>query len=455
MPNFKELFSLKRPSIFIIILPYIFFNWIELVNSPFYKMVNFIFLLCILIIVEILFKKLINIKKYYKPISIIFLTFTFIIFYGYYSVYGYNTVSFIQKITYFHLRGRIIIPLIILFFVYIIYLINRKLNNYKILNIFFIIFSIVTAVKQISLKVNFEDINNLKNNYLRINNKSNTIKPIILIITDEYTSPDELYKVYKDSNIYNFSNKLINKGWKIKNSKYSYEISTIHSLSSLFNFNLSKNTNYKAMTISSIGINKLIHAAIYDSLINKNISIINYGILDIGESRPINRLYFYPRNFFEEFFKNTSIFQILINIGGLGKLKFENSFYPMEEHNKFILNNLKINLLEIKKKKFFTYVHLYMPHSPMQYKPEFSLLNQNLNNYYSYWNFTNKKLDALLNNLILDDNYRIILTGDHGYRGDHRINPHFTFTAFYGFEQASIDKIKSVQDLGSLINSYY
>jgi hypothetical protein len=276
-----------------------------------------------------------------------------------------------------------------------------------------------------------------------------------LIITDEYTSPDELYKVYKDSNIYNFSNKLINKGWKIKNSKYSYETSTIHSLSSLFNFNLSKNTNYKAMTISSIGINKLIHAAIYDSLINKNISIINYGILDIGESRPINRLYFYPRNFFEEFLKNTSIFPILINIGGLGKLKFENSFYPMEEHNKFILNNLKINLLEIKKKKFFTYVHLYMPHSPMQYKPEFSLLNQNLNNYYSYWNFTNKKLDALLNNLILDDNYRIILTGDHGYRGDHRINPHFTFTAFYGFEQASIDKIKSVQDLGSLINSYY
>ena len=53
-----------------------------------------------------------------------------------------------------------------------------------------------------------------------------------------------------------------------------------------------------------------------------------------------------------------------------------------------------------------------------------------------------------------ENKYRIILTGDHGYRGDDRINPQNTFTALYGFDKADVDKIKSVQDLGSLINHY-
>jgi hypothetical protein len=57
----------------------------------------------------------------------------------------------------------------------------------------------------------------------------------------------------------------------------------------------------------------------------------------------------------------------------------------------------------------------------------------------------------MLTTLIKENKFRIILTGDHGYRGDNRINPHYTFAAFYGFDQVSIDKIQSVQDLGSLI----
>ena len=88
----------------------------------------------------------------------------------------------------------------------------------------------------------------------------------------------------------------------------------------------------------------------------------------------------------------------------------------------------------------------------MQYNPSFPIRTvNNLINYKAYWNFTNQKLEPLLTSLIKENKYRIILTGDHGYRADIRINPHFTFTAFYGFNQESIDKIQSVQDLGSLI----
>ena len=50
---------------------------------------------------------------------------------------------------------------------------------------------------------------------------------------------------------------------------------------------------------------------------------------------------------------------------------------------------------------------------------------------------------------------KVFLTGDHGYRGDKKINPNNTFGAFYGFDKKSVETISSVQDLGSLINSYY
>ena len=95
-----------------------------------------------------------------------------------------------------------------------------------------------------------------------------------------------------------------------------------------------------------------------------------------------------------------------------------------------------------------------MPHGPIQYKPDFPFRSENnVPNYKDYWDFTNLKLNSLLTDLIKSQKYRIILTGDHGYRNDKRINPHYTFSAYYGFNHENIDKINSVQDLGSLINS--
>lgn len=444
MIKLKEFISIKKASLLNIILPYIIFNWNELSHSPFYKIENIIILLGILIIIEWLFKILIN-----KINIIFFITLILICFYGYYGI------SFVQNNLGLNIRGRIVMLIIFSFLLIIIFIFNRKLKIYNFFNIFFLLFSSTLLVNQSNKKNNTFDLNNYKNNYLDIKQISNLDKPVILIISDEYTSPDGLYKIYRDSNVYNFSNKLVSNGWQVKNSFYSYEISTIHSLSSIFNFNLSKNISYKEMQISDLGKKKLMHASIYDSLRVKKISIINYGIFDIGESKPLNRLYFYPHNFLEEFLKNTSLYPIIYNTGELAKKGFEYDYYPMEEHNKFIFNNLKSNLLKVKDLHFFTYVHLYMPHAPMQFKPDFPLLNRSTNNYYKYWNFTNKKLDSLLNNLMKENKYRIVLTGDHGYRGDNRINPHYTFTAFYGFDSASIKHINSVQDLGSLINSGY
>jgi hypothetical protein len=105
--------------------------------------------------------------------------------------------------------------------------------------------------------------------------------------------------------------------------------------------------------------------------------------------------------------------------------------------------------------KAFVYVHLYMPHNPFSLAPEFTNPEtDNFKRYIAYWKFTNQKLQGLITNLNRENKYRIILTGDHGLR-ESITNPHESFSAYYGFEGYELDKIKSVQDIGSLINSAY
>jgi hypothetical protein len=97
-----------------------------------------------------------------------------------------------------------------------------------------------------------------------------------------------------------------------------------------------------------------------------------------------------------------------------------------------------------------------MPHAPFFYREEFETpLNSDLNGYIKFWYFTNSKLNSLLDQLMVNNNYRIVLIGDHGYRGDSRINPNETFMATYGFLEQDLETIKSVQDLGNLINACY
>ena len=108
-----------------------------------------------------------------------------------------------------------------------------------------------------------------------------------------------------------------------------------------------------------------------------------------------------------------------------------------------------------KKKNTFIYLHLFMPHAPLQYEPEFKRKElKNLNDYIEYWRFSNKKLQEVLNRLTKNNKMRIIFTGDHGLRG-MPTNPNQTFTAYYGFDSLAIKKINSVQDVGILINDSF
>jgi len=350
------------------------------------------------------------------------------------------------------IRGRILFFILILFSLILIFKI--KLKFYKYLNIFFTFFSLINLLY---LKEHTSNNNiSLKNNYKKINNHFIVKKPIILIICDMYSSPEELNKIFEDSSsIYSFSNKLKSNKWIIKNNFESYESETIHSLSSLLNFNLSINNNLHLISTEELANKYLLNAHIYDSLMFKKVNIINFGIFDIGKSKPLNHLYNYPKNIYDVFFKNTSYNQIKSNTLNFNNIGFSNNFYPTEFHNKYIIENLADSLASFSYSNTFVYVHLWMPHPPYIFSPNFKLKNANTINYKSYWDFTNLKMDTLLLSLTKSNKYRIIFTGDHGLRDDIRINPFKTFAAFYGFDKKILNEVKSVQDIGSLINSFF
>ena len=452
----KVMFSLRQPSLIYIILPYFSLHFIEIFTSPFYNTQKLFFLIVILLLAQFSLFSFYNSKRIILQfLSPIILVFTFFLFYGYSCIDLINQFEvyiFKDQI----LRGRnvlVIFLLISMAIEFLILLYKKSFFYYQ--NIFFFIFFLVTAISSLSNKESRKNINSFKNNILQISSKDSGNKPIILIIADEYNSPVGIYNYKKDSSVYGFSNDLKNDNWIAKNAFYSFETSTIHCLSSLFNFNLSHNSKYAEMSIRDIGTEKLLKSSLNDSLRKKNISIVNYGIFDLGTSKPITRLYYYPKNLSEQILYYSAFPIIFQNTGSFEMKGFQESYYPMEEHNKWILNNLTDSIKKLSSKNTFIYVHLYMPHGPMVLSPEFNLKKLTTDNYIAFWKFSNNKIKKLISSIIKNKDVRIILTGDHGFRRDKLIDPHNTFAAFYGFEKSDVDKIQSVQDLGSLINGYF
>ncbi len=448
-----KLFDKNIPSVILIFLPYLIFNWVNIYDSIFYSTLNLFYLILVLILFQYFISYLFE-RKFYKYFLIIIISLFFILIYGLYFVAIFNNLQ--NKIFNVQLiRGRITITLLGLFF-FIIETRLYKKGWFGIQNIFlsiFVVISILFLIPKIGSNNNGKE--RFRNHYISMQISDTSSKPVLLIITDEYNSPDGLVNFFKDKNLFNFSDGLKKDGWLVKNSFFTNETSTIHSLSSLFNYNLSKNDQYSLMNVNDIGTKKLQRQALCDSLIKKNVNIINFGIFDFGLFKPLTRLFMYPTSFTESVIFNTSGFFIYFNTWGGEFDGLALSYYPMI-HNKKILSTLNDTLNSIKKNKTFIYAHLFMPHSPFTFPPEFKYQNITPNNYLAFWKFTNKKLQKLLKEITTENKYRIILSGDHGFRsGGKMINPKYTFAAFYGFSQNDIDKINSVQDLGSLINGCF
>jgi hypothetical protein len=458
--NTSSLWDINKPSFLMVVLPYIGFNWRELYESPFYSLGQAGLVLLVLIVIELLFTQLVKkTGKYEQLLSLLFIGFTTLFFYG--NNFLVPVSEFISGTLHLFIREKIIFLCIALLILALLYFIFSKNKNWKVLNVFLAIYCVVNIFSTRNLQRELiRPIESIQNGYKDISrsfspNEKGNEKPIILIVMDEYSSPDELYKIIKDSAVYDFSNNLKKAGWEVRNSSYTYEKSTIHSISSLFNFNLSKDSSYGNQKNENIISKKMMKAALMDSLSSKGVSFSNYSIFHLGSTEPLTQLYLYPTSFTEHFLIKTSFAKqkILSN-----NFKFKNLIKinsNVIEHNNYILNELSTQLEANKNKKNFTYAHLFMPHPPFDLGAEFPIKHSiNFENYFLFWKFNNTKVEALLNSINKVGDYRIILTGDHGFRKkEHNENFHYTFTAFKGFDSLALKQIESIQDIGLLINA--
>ncbi len=460
MERIKQFLALDKPSFLIIVLPYFIFIWDDIYLSTFFSYSKLLLLPVILFISFIIdwsnrFFTYLENRKIYLLITLLSTLVIMILYY--YSILIPTIVWIKQQIPTFKFNRRYAAPIIFIIFAVLQIRFNQPKSSYFfILNVLFINFSLLVTFNKIqsNWKDKLVNINQIKSSYLSIKPDNISPKPIILIIVDEYQSPNDLFSIDKDSSFYSFSQKLVQNGWIVKNKFHSHETFTIRSMSSLFNFNLSLDTNFSKYNETTVG-SKLITANLYDTLVAKNCPSYNFGILDFGKTnRFLRKYYLYPTNINE-----TLASKFIENRFVLYRLLTRNSTTINEDdylHNSAIINSLPEKLASIQGTSFFAYAHLLMPHAPYQYGSEFEFLPENLNNYIKYWHFTNNKLNILLNQLIKTDKYRIILAGDHGFRFDEhkRMNPQNTFGTFWGFEGKDLEHIQSVQDLGSLINGY-
>ncbi len=327
--------------------------------------------------------------------------------------------------------------------------VRQSLNLF--INRVLIIFSVIILVGNFFKPAFGSDPGKIKTTYHKITLPPNyTEKPLLLIVLDEYTSPDPLFRKYKDSSIYNFARYLSKKGWLINQNMKSREISTVHSISSAFNFNISDNQEFRNCNENLAG-HLLQYSLLTDSLKKKGVSIRNFSIFNVGGTSSFFPLYYIPTDFTGLFFSHTIYPRIWTHMHHLDMEDLKNSFYLSSYYNLNVVERLRQTLSVRPGDKQFFYFHLYMPHEPIEFGKEISLKKYDLDNYYQYWNFTNRKMLAILQNAEVLDQFRIIITGDHAYRSSKEIDPYDTFAAFWGFDEASVNKIQSVQDIGKLI----
>jgi len=445
-------FSISIPSVLLLLLPYLVKNFASLRTSLYYSNFKYAVLVLVLLIVQLIISFLYQNKKIFFKYLIYGLYSTLLIFF-----YGADIVQIINELQQLifekkNFRFRTFLfffTMVLLSVQYILWFKSESAVGPQ--NMFFILLSFI-AVPSLFTDFTNKDIRPLSKGRMKIDSVKDVDKSIFLIILDEYASPIELSRILQDNSINEFSYILKKKGWLVKDSFFSNETETIRSLSSLFNYNLSNDSTFSNLSEELLIEQCFIKSMLADDLNSKGVSIINNGIFPFGKTPPLDRAYSVPVGFVEKFLSNSIFPMVYSNVWNLRFSVFGKDFFPFTKHNINVFTSINLNRSSNKE---FIYAHLVMPHSPFTYNSEFEFREISTKNYSEFWKFTNRKITPILDELSLNKGYKVILTGDHGYRSDSKLNWKLTFAAFYGFDTSSIVQIHSVQDLGSLINAQF
>ncbi len=450
--SIKKSFRLGVPSLILLLLPYLLAQSRNIIHSPVFSVTEFLLILAGLAAIHFLITAGFDAEKNkYKYVAIATYLIFFLVF------YTADITDYLVQLE-FRFFGKPLIKLrwltaltILILFASLFYFIKRSVNWVKFQNTIFLLLGCIGFVNIGLAPKKKVKADIYQNAFFELPPTKSVNAPVCLLILDGYSSPEELFKHVQDSGLFDFSKKLTQNGWIVRNSIPSKHIYTEISLSSLFNYNLSEKQDYEQAMWTNTPYSRFKHALLADSLSAKNVRIENLGIFPLGKTQPISRIYFYPINTFELVIARTFLSQVVsyLSCVNMGEIRLD--FYPSHIHNQNILN-------ELKEKKptenNFIYGHLFMPHRPYYFGDEFPYLDANFDNYIKFWKFTGNKIQSTIEHLT-KKNYKVIVASDHGYRLDERINKRNSFAAFYGFDSTSVESIKSVQDIGSLINGQF
>ena len=450
---------IDRPSSFFILFPYFVFLFL---NS------NLSFELLGVGIFFVLFDLMIlNKLKNQKWVNLIY----FLLLVFFYSKIFFNDTEIVIH----RLRFREFLLIFCAISLAIVSFVFRLHNGLKIFNVFILFFGLTFLFNSNSNRLFNRKIILEENNFEYDRNKSfknNSNAPIIFLIFDELSSSKEIYKYTKDSTDLFLDIELNKRGFNVIDDFISESIHTKFSIPSIFNFNLHRNSKILD-SIDKINDEVTIQKSYYwiasnnllvDSLNNKSIKSYSYGLFPFSKGEFIDGFtYWWPsfrdplrifgnENLFQAFFQETllkSIESVFLDVTSVEKFK-EDVFF-------------KLKSLSPVKNSFY-YFHFYAPHEPFawgnEYKSKLDVEdlkseNKNLNEHIRFRRYFLKKILPL----IIDDKLsksRIIISGDHGYRGSpNKINPYSTNLYLYGFDKSDFEKIKNVQDLGYLINGSF
>ena len=361
--------------------------------------------------------------------------------------------------------------LIFLFFSFSINLICLKNKNLiKYVNVFFIFLSvsflITKAYSSFSFfersafleKMNFE----YKKSSLEIEKSDD---PVILIMLDELSSSDEIFKQTKDSLDLKLDFYLEEKGYKVLSNARTESLRTTISLPSLFNFNLHNSIDKDSIENIDKGLQtiygfKEIFAEnlLVDSLLTRSVKSHSFGI---GEfTRGINSddfCYLWGDSCYGSGLKNIvskTIIETVVN--GLDR--------DTKKIDLFRKNSIEQLENLVPTKKSFYYFHLFFPHDPFSYYEEYPNVKLNyltiseeeyLSEHIKYkrW-FIDKFIDLLESNDF--QNSRVIIAGDHGFRYNKSITPELTNIYLKGYNSIDANNDITVQQIGGIIlESFY
>lgn len=439
---------LFKPSLFIITFPFLILLLIE-TNE-----LVFIYYSLIFLILDFLF--FYKIRESYTVYIIFFINFIL------YTQFLFND----SKFTLHDLRLRYF-TFIYFILLFILVIIIKKLKiSFKFHNTFVMFFSFTLLLnnymssQKIFNRSNF--LSDLNYSYLKKNiNDENKISPVILIVLDEFSSTDEIFKYTKDSIDIDIDNFFLDKNYTVKPSFRSKTLRTALSLPSIFNFNFHNGVNNDSIENIDKGLQKipgfeklLRDNLLVDSLNIKGIKSYSYGIAPFKKGINSDSFYYYwdnrnpNQNNISKIIDKTIIGTYLNN----RKRKFKH----FDEFRKETLSALKFEKFE---SNSFYYFHLYFPHDPFSYFDEYPAKNLNyytidekqyLDEHIAYKRWFVKKFKSILEMKKFND-ARVIITGDHGFRFNNSIEPSLTSGYFKGYSKNSTDQINSVQDIGYLI----